>query len=90
MKQQVDDISVTLIPLLERLDSMPKSMDEMSKTNVGLNRTNQVQTVTIAKLAPRKHKGIVSQGMILSAEDLEENLSLIQPSSKVDPGCQIG
>lgn len=48
------------------------------------------QVCFIANLAPRKLKGIVSQGMILSAEDLEGNLSLIQPSSKVDPGSQIG
>lgn len=48
------------------------------------------QVCFIANLAPRKLKGIVSQGMILSAEDLEGNLSLIQPASKVDPGSQIG
>lgn len=48
------------------------------------------QVCFIANLAPRKLKGIVSQGMLLSAEDLAGNLSLIQPSSKVDPGSQIG
>ena len=48
------------------------------------------QVCFIANLAPRKLKGIVSQGMILSAEDLEGNLSLIQPASKVEPGSQIG
>ncbi len=48
------------------------------------------QVCFIANLAPRKLKGIVSQGMILSAEDLDGNLSLIQPASKVEPGSQIG
>ena len=48
------------------------------------------QVCFIANLAPRKLKGIESQGMLLSAEDLEGNLSLIMPSKLVDPGSQIG
>jgi len=48
------------------------------------------QVCFIANLAPRKLKGIESQGMLLSAEDLEGNLSLIMPSTLVDPGSQIG
>ena len=48
------------------------------------------QVCFIANLAPRKLKGIESQGMLLSAEDLEGNLSLIIPSKLVDPGSQIG
>lgn len=48
------------------------------------------QVCFIANLAPRKLKGIESQGMILSAEDLSGNLSLIMPSTSVDPGSQIG
>lgn len=50
VRQQVKDISETLQPLLERLGSMQKSMDEMSVTIADLNRTNQAQAVTIAKL----------------------------------------
>lgn len=48
------------------------------------------QVCFIANLEPRKLRGIESQGMILSVEDTEGNLSLIQPSKEVDPGCQIG
>lgn len=48
------------------------------------------QVCFIANLAPRKLKGIESQGMILSAEDLQGNLKLIMPSGEVDPGSQIG
>jgi methionyl-tRNA synthetase len=48
------------------------------------------QVCFIANLEPRKLKGIESQGMILSVEDAESNLSLIQPSKKVNPGSQIG
>lgn len=48
------------------------------------------QVCFIANLEPRKLKGIESQGMILSVEDGEGNLSLITPSKDVEPGCQIG
>lgn len=48
------------------------------------------QVCFIANLAPRKLKGVESQGMILSAEDLDGNLKLIMPSGEVDPGSQIG
>lgn len=43
----------------------------------------------IANLAPRKLKGIESQGMILSAEDADGNLSVITTSADVRPGCQV-
>lgn len=48
------------------------------------------QVCFIANLEPRKLKGVESQGMILSVEDAEGNLSLIQPSKEVNPGSQIG
>lgn len=48
------------------------------------------QVCFIANLEPRKLRGIESQGMILSVEDVEGNFSLIQPSKEVEPGCQIG
>ena len=43
----------------------------------------------IANLAPRKLKGIESQGMILSAEDADGNLSVVTTSTDVHPGCQV-
>lgn len=48
------------------------------------------QVCFIANLGPRKLKGVESQGMILSVEDAEGNLSLITPSKGVNPGSQIG
>lgn len=48
------------------------------------------QVCFIANLEPRKLKGIESQGMLLSAENADGNLSLIQPSALVAPGSQIG
>lgn len=48
------------------------------------------QVCFIANLEPRKLKGVESQGMILSVEDAEGNLSLITPSKEVNPGSQIG
>lgn len=48
------------------------------------------QVCFIANLEPRKLKGIESQGMLLSAENADGSLSLIQPSALVSPGSQIG
>lgn len=43
----------------------------------------------VANLAPRKIKGIESQGMILSAENPDGSISIIQPMSEVVPGSRI-
>ncbi len=43
----------------------------------------------IANLEPRKLKGIVSQGMILSAEDAGGRLVVIGPHCEVKPGSQV-
>ena len=47
------------------------------------------QVCFIANLAPRKMRGILSEGMILSAENNDGTLSLIEPGSKVMPGSGI-
>lgn len=47
------------------------------------------QVCFIANLPPRKLKGIVSQGMILSAVNADGSLVLISPSSQVVPGAKI-
>ena len=43
----------------------------------------------VANLAPRKLKGIESQGMILSAEDFDGSLSVITTSAEVKPGSVV-
>jgi len=43
----------------------------------------------IANLAPRKIKGIESQGMILSAENADSSLAIIQPEKEVKPGSEV-
>lgn len=43
----------------------------------------------IANLAPRKLKGVESQGMILSAEDADGRLVVIGPHGEVVPGSQV-
>ncbi len=47
------------------------------------------QICFIANLAPRKLKGIVSEGMILSAENFDGNLSVIMPQKEVKPGSEV-
>lgn len=48
------------------------------------------QVCFIANLPPRKLKGIESQGMILSAEDLDGRLRVVQPATEVAPGSKVG
>ncbi|MCF0211925.1 MAG: methionine--tRNA ligase [Bacteroidales bacterium] len=48
------------------------------------------QVCFIANFAPRKLKGVESQGMILSAEDKDGRLVLLSPSQLVTPGCNVG
>ncbi|MFT4222595.1 methionine--tRNA ligase [Dysgonomonas sp.] len=48
------------------------------------------QVCFVANLEPRKLKGVESQGMLLSVEDTDGTLSLIQLPKNVTPGSQIG
>jgi methionyl-tRNA synthetase len=48
------------------------------------------QVTFIANLAPRKMMGIESQGMILTAEDADGVLRLLQPNQNVKPGSTVG
>ena len=48
------------------------------------------QVVVVTNLAPRKLKGIVSEGMILCAYDEKtQNLALISPISTFKDGCEV-
>lgn len=47
------------------------------------------QVVFIANLPPRKLRGIVSQGMILSAENADGSLILLTPMAPATPGAQV-
>ncbi len=48
------------------------------------------QVCFIANFEPRKLKGVVSEGMILSAEDRDGRLVLLTPGDVVAPGCNVG
>ena len=47
------------------------------------------QVVVVVNLAPRKMKGIESQGMILTAEDKDGKLRLLKPEQVVNPGSSV-
>ena len=47
------------------------------------------QICFIANFAPRKLKGVESQGMILSAQNPDGSLVVITPSAPVTPGAQV-
>ena len=47
------------------------------------------QVVVVTNLAPRKMKGIESQGMILTAEDSDGKLQLLKPENPVSPGSNV-
>lgn len=47
------------------------------------------QVTVVANLAPRKMRGIESQGMILMAEDKSGKLHFINPEGKIDEGSAV-
>ncbi len=47
------------------------------------------QVTVVANLAPRKMRGIESQGMILMAEDTAGKLHFMQPENVVEPGSGV-
>ncbi|MFZ1329627.1 MAG: methionine--tRNA ligase [Chitinophagaceae bacterium] len=47
------------------------------------------QVIVVTNLAPRKMKGIESQGMILTAEDSNGKLQLLTPENPVTPGSNV-
>ncbi len=47
------------------------------------------QVIVVTNLAPRKMKGIESQGMILTAEDKDGKLRLLRPEEAVTPGSSV-
>ena len=48
------------------------------------------QVLVLVNLAPRELKGIVSNGMILMAEDASGKLRLLQPGEKTNNGATVG
>ena len=47
------------------------------------------QVCFVANFEPRKLRGLMSEGMILSAEDADGKLSIIQTSKEVKPGSSV-
>jgi methionyl-tRNA synthetase len=47
------------------------------------------QVIVVANLAPRKMRGVESNGMILMAEDKAGKLHFVQPGSKIDDGSTV-
>ncbi len=48
------------------------------------------QVLVLVNLQPRELKGVLSQGMILMAEDADGKLVLLSPASNVKAGSQVG
>jgi methionyl-tRNA synthetase len=47
------------------------------------------QVTVVVNLAPRKMRGIESQGMILMAEDTNGKLHFVNPEDKINPGAGV-
>ena len=47
------------------------------------------QVTVVTNLAPRKMRGIESNGMILMAEDAHGKLHFMQPENVIDPGASV-
>ena len=47
------------------------------------------QVVYLANLAPRKIRGVVSQGMVLAGNDVGDSAVLLRPEREVSPGSKV-
>jgi methionyl-tRNA synthetase len=47
------------------------------------------RVIVVANLKPAKLRGIVSQGMILAAEDEDGSLALVQPDKELAAGALV-
>jgi methionyl-tRNA synthetase len=47
------------------------------------------QVVLVANLAPRKMRGVESQGMVLMAEDADGRLRFVRPTEAMPPGSEV-
>jgi methionyl-tRNA synthetase len=99
------DIRVGLIKSCEKVKKSKKLLHFCIDDGTGTDRTilsgiaqfydNPQELVGkrvlfVANFAPRKMMGIESQGMILSAVDFDETLSVVTTSRDVKPGSQVG
>ncbi|WP_316785911.1 methionine--tRNA ligase [Pedobacter frigiditerrae] len=96
------DIRVATITAAEKVDKTKKLLK--LTVNTGLDERTVVsgiaehykpeeiigqQVSLLVNLAPREIKGILSQGMILMAEDAEGKLTFVSPTTKFDNGSVI-
>ena len=72
----------------ERLLSLPPIVSGIAKQFKPEELVGK-QVCFVANLAPRTMRGIVSQGMILSAEDNEGKLSLLTVAPTAKPGSEV-
>ncbi|RZK57417.1 MAG: methionine--tRNA ligase [Pedobacter sp.] len=96
------DIRVATITAAEKVDKTKKLLK--LTVNTGLDERTVVsgiaehykpediigqQVSLLVNLAPREIKGILSQGMILMAEDAEGKLTFVSPTTKFDNGSVV-
>ena len=99
------DIRVGLVKACQRVPKSKKLLQFTIDDGTGTDRTicsgiaafyeNPEELVGkrilfVANFAPRKMMGIESQGMILSAVDADESLSVVTTTKDVQPGSQVG
>ena len=99
------DIRVGLVKACQRVPKSKKLLQFTIDDGTGTDRTicsgiaafyeNPEKLVGkrilfVANFAPRKMMGIESQGMILSAVDADESLSVVTTTKDVQPGSQVG
>ena len=99
------DIRVGLIKACEKVKKSKKLLQFTIDDGTGKDRTilsgiaafyeNPEELVGkrilfVANFAPRQMMGIESQGMILSAVDFDESLSVVTTTKDVKPGSQVG
>ncbi len=89
-------VSAEAVPKTDKLLKLELKIGEESRTVVsGIAQSYDPadlpgrRVVVVANLKPAKLRGIVSQGMILAAEDDDGNLALVEPDKQLPSGAIV-
>ena len=59
------------------------------KGHYAASQLEGLDVVFVANLRPRKLRGVISEGMLLAAEDNDGNVRVLTPESGMPPGSPI-
>lgn len=87
MRSSAEDQKTSLLPGKDR--NQTRQVVSGIKAHYSPEEMVGKKVMVVTNLKPAKLAGVVSEGMILCAEDAEGNLSLMVPEKKMPAGAEI-